>query len=874
MGLFFVEHVRERKRGNAPKAKPSTPSVRSQRVNGHHSLEAVRVQAQAGCPACSLNLEPLQHPKMEPTGAARPIIYILGEAPGKDEDERGEQFIGKSGKLLRSYLPEDFRSKIRWNNTVRCRPPDNRDPTLLETECCRQLQVRDIEIHQPKVVVTVGRLALHWILGRDNIAGWHGRFIPAQIGSHTCWVYPIYHPAFVMRNSYESKWEEMFSIDLHQVFDVVTGLGEPGVETPIEYYSDIKLLYDVDDIVRHLEKLAALKDVAIDIETTGFRPYAHDAKILSIAIGTYDETIAFALRHRGAQWTPQQLEQLETAVKAFLLSPGCKWAHHLAFELEWLSHFYGDDILYRSAWGCTMAQAYCLDPRRGVLSLGDVTRLNFGFDVKDLSQLNIDDLDNEPLEAVLKYNGLDTKYTEILAQVQAADLETRGLLDLYQFHVRRIVPIVRAQRKGLVVNAPEVAAHATRLAAEVERLIAVVANHPDAVAFKAINGKFNAESNTDLVKFFRDHLKLPNGEQRDGKYSTDESILSTIDHEVAAAVVKLRVTRKLLSTYIEPFMEKHPDHPKRGKLIHDDGLIHCHYHHTRTITGRLSSSDPNEQNFPKRDDKEIRSIIGAPPGHWLVNIDQGQIEARVIAMASRDAVLVKAIREGYDIHMSWAEKIAIVFPKVVGGKKNLGDKKALKQFRSDVKNVWTFPLFYGAMISSVANMLNLTTTDRKGRIVPDPKLVALYDEFWDMFSGVRSWQQQMLKQRETQGMITSLIGRTRRVPLSDNETFNTPIQGTASDLVVDAMERLSSISYHQNLPQLQPVMNVHDDLGFYVPDETLERDIETIAREMVRITFPWINVPLLAEISVGRNWYDQEEVGSFTSADFGFTYHE
>src|ERR1035437_316491 len=149
------------------------------------------------CDGCPLLADELQHPKMKATGAKEPIIYITGEAPGKDEDSRGEQFIGKTGRMLRGVLREYLDGcPIRWNNTCRCRPPLNRTPKREEWERCRHSVEADIEKTKPTVLVGVGGVALEWATGEKAITKWRGKFIPIKIGSHKCWFYPILHPSY------------------------------------------------------------------------------------------------------------------------------------------------------------------------------------------------------------------------------------------------------------------------------------------------------------------------------------------------------------------------------------------------------------------------------------------------------------------------------------------------------------------------------------------------------------------------------------------------------------------------------------------------------------------------------------------------------
>jgi DNA polymerase-1 len=882
LGLFYEVHGSKKpaeKKQRVPRKQTDGDTPKPPRISKAQQLSEQLAQAAAlGCQACTLNNEPLQSPKMLPTGSNEPIIYILGEAPGADEDREGEQFVGKSGRLLRSHLPEGWAELTRWNNTLRCRPPSNRDPTPLETACCRSKQISDIEQTKPKVIITVGRLALQWLTGRDNIWAWHSRFIPVTVGTHECWAYAIYHPAFIIRNSYESKWSSLFAFSLKSFFNKLetTDIDAPAIADPGAYSDHVHLLLepDLEKAQEWLNKAAAQPTCAIDIETNALRPYKAGAKILSIAVGTYDDTYVIPIDHSQARWTAEQKPKLLAMLKHFILQSGVKFAHNLAFELEWLSLTFGKEILFETQWGDTQSQGYVIDARAGALSLDDLVYQYFGFGLKAQNQLDKANLDNEPLEKVLLYNGMDTKWTDLLRWAQEQRLQDMGLTHVYDFHLPRVIAIVRAQQKGLMLDTPLIVDYYKKLSEKITATRNEIAALPEVKQFEQAQDKtFNPASTKDLTILLRDQLNFKQGQRRDGKYSTDEEALKQIDHPLPKAILTLRGTNKLRSTYIDPFLPPGIDSklPNGGELVWPDGLVHCWYHHLRTITGRLSCAEPNMQNFPSREHKDVRSIITAPKLYWMVAFDAGQIEARVIAMASKDPTLVKFICEGFDIHTYWSEKLAFAFPTLVGGKRNLQDKKALKKWRNESKTAWTFALFYGSMLESVARAMGLGR-ESNGKWIAPKELGALYDEFWSMFNGVHEWQKRLITQAKIVGYVETLMGRRRYLPMSDNEAINSPIQGTASDIVVDAMVRLARIAYETGKDQYQANLNVHDDLTFYLPDASLEDDIELIGREMVRIRpeWAWVNVPLIIECKAGRNWGTQQEVHVFNSNDYGF----
>lgn len=276
-----------------------------------------------------------------------------------------------------------------------------------------------------------------------------------------------------------------------------------------------------------------------------------------------------------------------------------------------------------------------------------------------------------------------------------------------------------------------------------------------------------------------------------------------------------------------------------------------------------NSSDPNLQNWPKRKDSWLRSTVIPPKGHLFVAADYGQLEACTGAMCSKDKFLVKSLWEDYDIHQEWALRIGHDCPALIGGKANLSDKAAVGKFRSLVKNKLVFPAFFGASNESVKNYLAGACDYDLDQSLVDTWM----ESFWESFGGVAKWQKATMHKYYDVGYVETLQGRRRHYPLTKNQAINQPVQGTAAELVCDAMNRLSYLAASTEQWHLHPVLNVHDDLSFFIPEDTkvFDESIEAIVREMLTFDFPWINVPLAVEVSVGKNWADVQPVGKFWS---------
>ena len=860
MSLFFTETGTTARRSKSkPKPRAVIPLAEQKLLN---------------CSHCPLDKEPLHHPKMPPTGSNHPVMYFLGEANGKNEDLEGVQFIGASGNLLRDRIPAKWEKKIRWNNVLRCRPPSNRTPEPLEIACCRRLQVADIEQTKPQVVVGFGNVPLEWMLGTDRqISNWRGRRAPVKIGKHVCWYYAITHPAALLRIMHDKKKGaahlRAFERDLERVFrDVDAGLPEPYVEPEGDYKGGITCLteYGITGINKIIMALSEFSEQehAIDIETDRLRPYHPESRILSIAVGNYGDVFAFPFQHPEAKWSSHEKKTIHDLVHEYLLGSGHKWAHGAKFEMEWFQHRFGPDVLYKTTWGDTLGQAHVLDERKGK-SLDELTQRHFGFRLKDVSQIDVKQLTTTPLHYVLPYNGMDTKYCDALRMVQKDLLKEEGLTKVYDFLNDATPALVMMQAKGVVRSLPAIKQLDKDLDKEEGQIKNKIINHPDVTAYRTRSGKFSPTSNQDLVKFFRDHLKLKHpSRQRNGgawhgsssqkedgaSYSVDEGALSQFKHPVAKLVLDMRSCIKCHG-YVTPLLDD-------GKYVHGDSLIHSSYSNYITVSGRLASEEPNAQNYPRREHKEIRRVVGCPPGHKFVAFDYGQLEWRIGAMLSGDPVMGDEIISGADVHGVWTDQLGARFvPEEL--------KKNRKAVRDAIKGLWTFANLYGNDINGIAydfgNHFKIDVSPRD--------IEPFYSAFWARYPLLKKYQESLMTKYWKTGYIETGTGQRRREPISRNEGINHPFQGTAGHLVVDAQRRLSLTAYEQDRPSLQPIMNVHDDLSSYFPEETLEDDIETTARHMCCCPFDFIkNIPLSVEVSIGDNWADKQEIATFTTKDF------
>ncbi len=830
------------------------------------------------CKACPLNHARVKSPKMAPSGVDDPLMYVLGEAPGTTEDDEDIQFAGRSGRMLRGYLPRDYEDYTRFNNTIRTHPEGNRDPTPIETECCRPSVARDIESSKPAGILAVGKIALDWLTkSAMSIEVNRGRRFAVQIGNHACWAFPVMHPSWILREKFSDNDENIFRLDIRRAFDTLRQLSPPRIERIESAFSGVIICDKCDEsdlktIEEFLAKASTRLTSAVDLECATdetdrkrqLRPYAKGARILSMAVSSGSETIAFGWKHHAAKWSPAHRKRLRAAIIDFFDAPVRKVAHQARFELEWLGYFFGWETVRSSVWDCTLEQAFVLDERAGALSLDALGVQLFGLPIKDIVPVEVTRLDEYDLRTVLRYNAPDAKYGHLIYHAQHAELERVGLLQAYEDQRRTIPTLVQTQLIGMGVDADAAQAHSKRLGGEIASLEKELAGTSAVKEYVKRFGAFKwSSTQIDVPRLIGDVIGSKAGFRGIGKKrKADEAVLKEVKNKACDIILDLRERSKLKSTYNDAL-----NAAIGGACVWSDGRLHFLLNTTKTDTGRLSAEFPSVQNFPKRENKELRDQVVAIANALfeskygmkledcvLLASDYGAIEARVIGMASGDKNLVDALWKDWDIHLHWAQRLSKKFPWLLD--RFDGDAKGkMKGLRDRVKNKWVFPAFFGARLPAVSMYLE----------IEDRQLAPFFEEFWDTFRGVKRWQDKTVEFYNEHGYVELLTGQRRHGPLSPNQIFNTPIQGTAAKIVLDAMNRISERACNKEDWWLHPVLNVHDDLTFAVPKKRVDEYLDLTARYMCRKTFDFINVPLLIEQSVGANWFSLKEVRKVSS---------
>ena len=347
---------------------------------------------------------------------------------------------------------------------------------------------------------------------------------------------------------------------------------------------------------------------------------------------------------------------------------------------------------------------------------------------------------------------------------------------------------------------------------------------------------FNINSTRQLGEVLFDNLGLPAGKKTKSGYSTNADVLEKLKgkHPIIEAILDYRAMTKLKSTYADGLV----------KQIADDGRIHTTFQNMVTATGRLSSTDPNLQNIPVRTElgSEIRKMFVPGDGCVFIDADYSQIELRVLAHIADDKTMQEAFRSGLDIHTATAAQVFGVEPEQV-----------TPLMRRHAKAV-NFGIVYGISEFSLAEDIGVTRKEARQYI----------DNYLAHYAGVRAYMHDIVEQAKRDGYVTTLFGRRRKLPELKSSNFNirsfgervalnTPIQGTAADIIKLAMLRVDAALKKQRL-KARLVLQVHDELIVECPVKEAEQVRKIVAAEMENVVS--LRVPLLAEAKVGTSWYE------------------
>ena len=590
-----------------------------------------------------------------------------------------------------------------------------------------------------------------------------------------------------------------------------------------------RMVKEEKKLIELCNKICSQKSVCFDTETTGVNP------LLSELVG-----LSFAYKEGEAYYVPIDDDREKAQQKVDIFRPFFedekieKVGQNIKYDILELRNY---DIQVKGKLFDTMIAHYLINPEipHGMDYMAKMY-LNYTtihidelIGPKGKNQKNMRDIDQE---TVCKYAAEDADITLKLKNILEKELRENKLEQLFNEIESPLIYVladmewagVRLDLEALEQLAEEYRKEMNQIEKEIIEMAGI---------------EFNINSPKQIGEILFDKMKIIDNPKKTktGQYSTSENELEKLrsKHPIIEKILEQRSLKKLLSTYIEAFPQL--INPKTGK-------IHTSFNQTATATGRLSSSNPNLQNIPIRNErgKEIRKVFIPDKGCTFLSADYSQIELRIMAHLSKDKNMIEAFNKGQDIHAATASKIF---------------KIPLEEVTPDMRRkakTANFGIIYGITPYGLSQRLGISRSDAK----------KLIEEYFTTFSGVKRYMDESIAKAREQGYVETIFGRKRFLPdinsqnavvrgYAERNAINTPIQGSAADIIKVAMnkiyKRLSDGEYKSKM-----ILQVHDELDFNVHMNELDEVKNIVVYEMEN-AYPLI-VPLKTVCNHGANWLE------------------
>ena len=599
--------------------------------------------------------------------------------------------------------------------------------------------------------------------------------------------------------------------------------------------SRFHLVGDAAGLARLAKRLEGIDLVAVDTETDSLDTLSAHLVGVSLCVGD-GEAWYLPCGHRDAQGAlqPGQL-RLDDLVRTLrpVLTDGrsTKIGHNLKFDLAVLAAPHNGGLELAGPLYDTMVGAWLIDPDRRSYKLDDLCK-ELGLRMTGFAEVTAGDKAADAfarvgLEAAGDYSCEDVYGALQLYRQQVEQLAATGLDRLLAEVEGPLIPVLAAmETAGILVDSDQLA----RLSIEFGQRLQTFEDE----IFRVAGEPFNINSPRQLGEILFEKLQLPRGRKTKTGWSTDVQVLESLSltHELPALVLQYRNLAKLKSTYVDRLASLRNPHT---------GRVHTSFNQCGTATGRLSSSNPNLQNIPIRTEegRRIRSTFIAAEGCTLLAADYSQIDLRVLAHYSEDRELTAAFHAGQDIHRRTAAEIFFVSPELVTA-----------EMRRVAKTI-NFGIIYGMSSFGLSTQLHISRKEAQTFI----------DRYLAHFSGIKEFMESVVGQARTDGFVTTLLGRRRyladinstnrvRREMAERTAINTPIQGTAADIIKLAMLRVHRELRARGL-QARMLLQIHDELVFEVPLAELET-VSGLVRMHMEAAMA-LRVPLVANLQHGQS---------------------
>lgn len=635
---------------------------------------------------------------------------------------------------------------------------------------------------------------------------------------------------------------KLMGFDTHKAFELFQSFEFKNLATEFADKADkTKKIYKLITAVPEMEKLAKVlgnKGIfAVDTETTAKDPM--EADLVGLSFSYMDDAafyIPVAHTNTGDLEQPSKEEVLRI-FKPLLENPEIrKVGQNIKYDIIVLARY---GIFLSGVAFDTMIASHLLNPGTRGHSLDRIAMNLFGYKMisyeevagKGKTQIGFEEV---PVDIAADYAAEDADITFMAYKVLEKELRDKELASLMETIETPLISVLaKMEMAGIKVDAAELFRMSREFEGEMSDL--------EKEIYELAGEQFNINSSQQLGEILFEKLELTPTKKTKKKtgYSTDVQVLTQLaeHHELPKRLLRYRTLGKLKSTYVDAL----------SQLVHrETGRIHTSFNQTITVTGRLSSSNPNLQNIPTRkpEGKRIRKAFIPEEGCTLVSADYSQIELRLLAHCAEDEILIEAFKGDEDIHTRTALEVFQVLPGLV-----------TEELRSQAKAI-NFGIVYGMSAFRLSNELGISR-----------KMAASYiDNYFKRYAGVKSYIDTTIEETKKTCTVSTLFGRKRLLPdirssnvnlrnFAQRAAINTPIQGSAADLIKLAMIQMQAALEKEGMAS-KMLLSVHDEIIFETPEEEHDRLI-VLARDIMENVFP-LKVPLKVNFGSGPNWADAE----------------
>lgn len=596
-------------------------------------------------------------------------------------------------------------------------------------------------------------------------------------------------------------------------------------------------IYKLVSTIKEVEKLAHVLEnkgvFAIDTETTSKNPTEANLVGLSFSY-TRNQAFYIPVGHTFPGETDQpDKEEVLSILKPLLENPEIKKiGQNIKYDYIVLARA---GVKLEGISFDTMIASYLLNPAVRGHSLDRIAMNLFGYKTiayeevtgKGKNQITFDQV---PISQAVDYACEDADLTFMAYEELAKQIKDQDFFSLMQdMEVPLITVLGNMEKEGILVDKSTLKHLSGIFETELKEL--------ETKIYDLAGEKFNINSSQQLGVILFEKLKLKTIKKTKKKtaYSTDVEVLTKLaeDHELPERLLRYRTLDKLKSTYVDSLQQ----------LINSEtGRIHTSFNQTITVTGRLSSSHPNLQNIPirKEEGKKIRKAFIPKEGHTFISADYSQIELRLLAHCAEDEILIEAFNNNEDIHTRTALEVFQVLPEFV-----------TDDLRAQAKAI-NFGIVYGMSGFRLANDLGISR-----------KMANAYiDNYFKRYSGVKNFIDSTIEETKDSCEVSTIFGRRRRLDdirssnanirnFAQRAAVNTPIQGSAADLIKLAMIKMEK-ALHEHDMKSKMLLSVHDEIIFECPFEETDKLMD-LAKEIMENVYP-LKVPLKVNFGTGKNW--------------------